>query len=164
MTLLKLLALLIGLAIAMAGAALALNRLPWSQPPGAVQRLITYLTTNAAETRRDHAFPELRSRRYPLERMPLFLALNRTVEALGWEIDQRDAEAGLLRAVVTTRWLRFKDDVEVRLIPDEDGTRVEVRSTSRLGGADFGANARHVMDLYAALEQVSEEEQGNGSR
>lgn len=132
--------------------ALALNRLPWSQPPGAGQRLITYLTTNIAETRRDHPFPELRPRRYPLERSRLLPAVNRAFSELGWTIANGTADSGLLRAVVVTRWLRFKDDVVVRLVPDAGGTRVEVRSASRIGRGDLGANTRHVLDLYTALE------------
>lgn len=153
-TLLKLLLVLLALGVALAAGALLLNRLPWAQPPGATQRLITYLTTNVAATRADSPFPELRTHRYPLERMPLFLAVNTAVAELGWEVAERDVEAGTLHAVVVTRWLRFKDDVEIRVVPGEDTTAVEVRSASRIGRGDFGANTRHVMDFYARLDQV----------
>lgn len=157
-TLLKILLALICLGIALIGAGLALNRLPWSQPPGAMQRLITYLTTNVAETRPDHPFPELRARRYPVEPMPLYLAVNQAIASLGWDVSRRNAEAGTLGAVVTTKLLRFKDDVAVRLVGEAGGTWVEVRSASRIGQGDMGANTRHVMEFYQALEDALEQE------
>ncbi len=155
-TLFKLLLVVIALGVALATGALLLNRLPWSQPPGTMQRLLTYLTTNVAATRPDSPFPELRTHHFPQGPMPLFLAINTAVQALGWEVAERDVETGTLHAVVATRWLHFKDDVVIRLVPATEGTAVEVRSASRVGRGDFGANTRHVMAFYAQLEQVLE--------
>jgi uncharacterized protein (DUF1499 family) len=74
------------------------------------------------------------------------------MRAEGWTI-VGDAEAdGRLEAVVITPWLRFRDDVIVRLTPWTDGrTRVDVRSKSRFGRNDFGTNARRVRHLLARL-------------
>lgn len=62
-----------------------------------------------------------------------------------------DAAAGggwRIEAVATSRWFGFKDDFIVRLTPLEvGGTRVDLRSKSRVGGSDLGANARRVRDF-----------------
>lgn len=142
------------LATALVGSGLAANRLPWNDPPGPWQRAVVYLTTNTAETAPDHPFPELRTRAYRQEHLPLFMAIHTALDALDWEIRERDAEEGTVRAVVTTQWLRFRDDVTVRLVPDGDVIKVELRSASRIGRGDLGANTRHVLDFYEQLERV----------
>ena len=68
------------------------------------------------------------------------------------------AESGTswrIEAVATSFWYGFKDDFIVRLTPQGVGTRIDVRSQSRVGGSDLGANARRVRDfmqkMHAAL-------------
>ncbi|OFX05998.1 MAG: hypothetical protein A3E78_01430 [Alphaproteobacteria bacterium RIFCSPHIGHO2_12_FULL_63_12] len=56
----------------------------------------------------------------------------------GWRIE----------AVATSFWFGFKDDFIVRLTPMEDGrTKIDLRSKSRVGGSDLGANAARVRDF-----------------
>ncbi len=54
-----------------------------------------------------------------------------------------------LHAACQTRWLRFTDDVEFWL--DESAQRIHVRSASRVGRKDFGANRQRVEALRAAF-------------
>nr|WP_163502076.1 DUF1499 domain-containing protein [Halomonas socia] len=67
----------------------------------------------------------------------------------GWEL----AEVGRdrIEATATTRWFGFRDDVAIRLSEVEGGTRVDVRSASRLGRSDMGTNAERIRDYLAAL-------------
>ncbi len=61
-----------------------------------------------------------------------------------------DASGGgwRIEAVATSRWFGFKDDFIVRLSPMDDGrTKVDLRSKSRVGGSDLGANAARVRDF-----------------
>jgi len=79
-------------------------------------------------------------------------ALNR-----GWQIVEAVAPGGRmglgrLEAVDRTFLLRLPDDVTVRLRPRADGTRIDVRSASRLGDHDLGTNAARIR---AFLEEVS---------
>ena len=46
----------------------------------------------------------------------------------------------------------FRDDVIVRVRPFEGGARVDVRSSSRYGSFDFGANAARVRRLLEDIE------------
>ena len=72
--------------------------------------------------------------------------------SLGWEIVSSDAAAGRIEATDTTTWFGFKDDIVVRVLPHPDGgSRVDVRSMSRVGKSDVGANARRVREFLAKL-------------
>lgn len=71
--------------------------------------------------------------------------------ALGWEITRNDPAAGELEATSTSRLFRFVDDVVVRVRPDGAGSRVDVRSKSRDGKGDFGANAQRIRAFRAQL-------------
>ncbi|MGZ4895356.1 MAG: DUF1499 domain-containing protein, partial [Candidatus Angelobacter sp.] len=52
----------------------------------------------------------------------------------------------------TTFWFGFKDDIVVRIAADGNGSRVDVRSLSRIGKSDVGANARRVRDYLAKVK------------
>jgi uncharacterized protein (DUF1499 family) len=69
----------------------------------------------------------------------------------GWEVTAVDAGAGTVEAVVRTRLFRFEDDVVVRVRAEGEGSRVDVRSRSRVGRGDLGANARRIEGFLRAL-------------
>ncbi|MBN7798892.1 DUF1499 domain-containing protein [Parahaliea mediterranea] len=79
-----------------------------------------------------------------------------TAEQLGWEVVYQAPRKGELEAVATTPIMGFKDDVAIRLRPSGDGgTRVDLRSVSRVGVGDLGANAARIR---AFIEQYSQGE------
>lgn len=69
----------------------------------------------------------------------------------GWEIVAADEASGRIEATASTPWFGFKDDVVVRLTPSGIGTRVDVRSVSRVGRGDLGANAARVRTFLDLL-------------
>lgn len=71
--------------------------------------------------------------------------------AMGWEVALVDPVAGRIEATATTTWFGFRDDVVIRVRPNGPGSRVDVRSMSRVGRSDLGANARRVRELLARL-------------
>ena len=73
-------------------------------------------------------------------------------EDMGWEIVAAEEAEGRIEATATTGWFGFKDDVVVRLTPVEAGTRVDVRSVSRVGRSDVGTNARRIVEYLRKLE------------
>ncbi|KCZ85668.1 hypothetical protein HAD_08285 [Hyphomonas adhaerens MHS-3] len=68
-----------------------------------------------------------------------------TVNDRGWTIVTAEPEEGRIEATDTSFWFEFKDDVLIRVQPEgEGGSRVDVRSVSRVGLSDLGANAKRV--------------------
>lgn len=70
----------------------------------------------------------------------------------GWRIVTADKGAGRIEAIDSTRWFGFEDDIVVRLTPWGAGTRVDVRSVSRVGLSDVGTNARRIRRYLDALQ------------
>lgn len=66
-----------------------------------------------------------------------------------------NSEDNVLRAVRTTRLLRFKDDVTVKAHPGSGSghSRMELHSASRVGKSDLGQNPRNLRELVGALEK-----------
>jgi uncharacterized protein (DUF1499 family) len=86
--------------------------------------------------------------------LPPSQALDRALAAarsMGWEIVASDPAQGRIEATATTFWFGFKDDIVVRLAAEGTGSRVDVRSLSRIGSSDVGANAQRIR---AYLEKV----------
>ena len=70
---------------------------------------------------------------------------------MGWEIVASDPKTLRIEATDTTLWFGFKDDVVVRLTPSPTGSRIDVRSVSRVGKSDVGTNARRIKAYLAQV-------------
>jgi uncharacterized protein (DUF1499 family) len=70
---------------------------------------------------------------------------------MGWEIVDSDPERGRIEATATTFWFGFKDDVVVRVRPASEGSRIDVRSVSRVGRSDVGTNAERIEEYLEKL-------------
>jgi uncharacterized protein (DUF1499 family) len=69
----------------------------------------------------------------------------------GWTVVDADPASGRIEANETSRWFRFTDDVVIRVAADGAGSRIDVRSVSRVGRSDFGVNAGRIRAYTAAL-------------
>ena len=71
---------------------------------------------------------------------------------MGWKIVASEPTSLRIEATDTTPWFGFKDDVVVRLSPSLKGSRVDVRSVSRVGKSDVGTNARRIRAYLTRLK------------
>jgi len=69
-----------------------------------------------------------------------------TAESMGWDIVASDDRAGIVEAIDTTRIFRFKDDIVIRVRGTAQGSRIDIRSRSRLGRSDLGKNAARIRE------------------
>ena len=95
------------------------------------------------------AYPDLRP---VLLDMPLDRAFQRALDVAedqGWEIVEANPSQGRIEATDRTFWFGFYDDVVIRLTPVEGRTVLDVRSKSRVGRGDVGANARRIREYLA---------------
>jgi len=71
----------------------------------------------------------------------------------GWAIADADGEAHRIEATDTTFWMGFKDDIVIRITPTEGGgSRIDMRSLSRVGRSDLGKNAARIRSYLSELE------------
>lgn len=155
-------AFVVSLPLELLGGALLLNRPSLLSPPGPLERLKTYLMSNVAETRCDHEFPELRPPLVPANAAQTQDAVVTAMRSLGWQ-EILELE-GKVRAVVTSPFFRFRDDVTIRLETTEGGTLSHARSASRIGQGDLAANARHLKALFAEVERLIDEVDPHSTR
>lgn len=102
-------------------------------------------------------------KRYYPDIQPLTLALPparvfpqalAVAQAMGWEVVEANEREGRIEATATTFWFGFKDDVVVRLTPAGSGSRIDVRSLSRVGVSDLGVNAQRIRAYLERLVQA----------
>ncbi len=131
------------------------NDLPLQDPPGAVARLQTYLSSHVASTADDSDYPELKPIILPTSMPQLSAIIKRVVTDQGWELVAEGQEGRELHVVITTPMMKFKDDFLIRLSSTEgQHTRVDIHSESRSGKADFGTNTRHLLNFRQALQDA----------
>ncbi len=99
------------------------------------------------------AYPDLAPIALPLAPTEALAKAEAAARALGWQIAAVDPAAGTLEASETTPLFRFVDDVAVRVRSSQGGSGsiVDVRSKSRDGRGDLGANAARIRAFRDAL-------------
>ncbi len=127
-------------------------------PPGMKQRLAVYLTTNTAKTSDDHPFAELRTPVFDIGPDELYIAVKDAATDLGWSIMDSDDVEWRLDMVAESELMLFKDDVKVEIKPlackeGETSTALHIHSQSRVGNADFAANAGHIQQLVKTVNK-----------
>ena len=106
----------------------------------------------AVATQQRAAYPDLAPLQLTLPPARVFdLALD-VARGEGWEIVAAIPHEGRIEATATTFWFGFKDDVVIRVTPADGGSRVDVRSKSRVGQSDVGANAARIRSFLQALQ------------
>ena len=74
-------------------------------------------------------------------------------EAKGWTVASVDPQAMQVEATAYAGYLRFRDDVIVKVTPVVDGSsRVDMRSVSRVGLSDLGYNAARIREFLGELQ------------
>jgi hypothetical protein len=98
-------------------------------------------------------YPDLRPLELSLAPTEAFARALAAARASGWDITLVDEKSRTIEAVATTRWFGFKDDVVVRVAAAGGGSRIDVRSRSRVGRSDLGANAKRIQDFLTIVER-----------
>ena len=98
------------------------------------------------------AYPDIQPLRLQMAPNIAFERAKGAIEEAGWQLVREDASAGRIEAVATTFWFGFKDDVVVRVAGDGSGSRVDVRSKSRVGKGDLGTNAQRIRTYQKRLQ------------
>jgi uncharacterized protein (DUF1499 family) len=109
-----------------------------------------YGGARVAEQQR-RAYPDIQPLTLPLPPEAAFDRVRTIVAAAGWRVAAAERGEGRIEAVDTTFWFGFNDDVVIRIRPEGAGSRVDVRSKSRVGVGDLGANAARIREFTRRL-------------
>jgi uncharacterized protein (DUF1499 family) len=181
-------ALLVGVAILAYPSFLAVRatRLPWLtdittdpvDPPRfeTVARLrprnansIVYAGAAAAQLQRA-AYPDIETLQVSVNPEQAYAAALAVINKHKWKVvDLRPPQAagrreGVIEAVARTPIMGFRDDVVVRVRFDDEGSRVDVRSSSRYGRTDFGTNAARVRRLLSDIDDSAGSDDETGKK
>ena len=98
------------------------------------------------------AYSDLKTLQVALPPPAAFQRAVAATQSLGWTLVTADQARGLIEANDTTSWFGFTDDVVVRILPSAMGSKVDVRSTSRVGKSDVGKNAERIREFLEEME------------
>ena len=108
----------------------------------------------------DQAYPDIGPMALERSAPEVFSLVHEAVERLGWTIVLNEAPgetgAGRIEATDRTLIMGFTDDVVVQVKGDDAHTVIDVRSVSRYGLHDLGANAKRIRDLFAEVTAALE--------
>jgi hypothetical protein len=107
---------------------------------------------NAAEQQK--AYPDLQSLIVETAPADLFKRAEATAREMGWEVVAAEAAEGRIEATDTTQWWGFKDDVVIRIVAEGNGSRLDIRSMSRVGKSDLGKNAERIRAFLAKVKEA----------
>ena len=99
------------------------------------------------------AYPDIIPLMLPVPPDQAFERALAVARRLGWQIIDADKNTGRIEAVATTFWFGFKDDIVIRLRPKDSGSRVDIRSESRVGVSDLGKNAERIRKFLKAMKE-----------
>jgi Protein of unknown function (DUF1499) len=90
----------------------------------------------------------------------VMLLVQRAATNLGWLVIDTVNPAGRtgtgrVDAIARSLIFRFPDDITIRIRPGVGETRIDLRSASRIGRHDLGANTRHIRDFRRELDAVA---------
>jgi len=97
------------------------------------------------------AYPDIQPLMVKAPKDKVFEASRQALASMGLDIVDANPGEGRIEAVDTTLLYGFKDDVAVRVQETADGTRVDIRSMSRVGKSDLGVNAKRIRTFMARL-------------
>ena len=110
---------------------------------------VDYRVETAAQQRL--GYPDIVPLRLDAPPAEAFVRAERAARAMGWEVVAVVPEALRIEATATTLLFGFKDDIVIRIRPQGQGSLVDVRSLSRIGGSDVGANAARIRSFFGKL-------------
>jgi uncharacterized protein (DUF1499 family) len=106
----------------------------------------------AVAAQQRESYPDIASADYLIGTEAAFEAAMAAARDMGWTVVAMDEAAGRIEAIARTFWFGFVDDIVIRVRPTDAGSRIDVRSVSRVGVSDMGKNAARVRAYLTALE------------
>ncbi len=103
------------------------------------------------------AYPDISTLMLERSNQDSYELIHGVIRDLGWEIvGERQPgsknQTGYIEAIDQSLLLGFRDDIVVRVRGDANFTRIDMRSASRYGSHDLGANANRIRETFAIMK------------
>jgi uncharacterized protein (DUF1499 family) len=108
----------------------------------------------AIAAQQHRAYPDIRPLILSVQPAGAFEKALAVARGMGWNIVDANEAAGRIEAVATTFWFGFKDDIVIRIEKSGAGSRVDIRSVSRVGVSDIGTNAERIRKFLAGMRET----------
>jgi len=102
---------------------------------------------DALGAKQREAYPDVKSLQTDLDPSAALTRSVSVLEDMGLEIVATDTAGNKVEATFTSFWFGFKDDLVVRIKPQSAGSLIDLRSVSRVGQSDLGANAKRITEF-----------------
>jgi uncharacterized protein (DUF1499 family) len=120
----------------------------------------------AAAEEREKAYPDIRPMELERSVTETFDIVHEAVKRLGWTIVLSEPpdgdQPGRIEATDRTMIMGYTDDALIRVTGDDAHAFIDVRSVSRYGKHDLGANAGHIRKLFAEVKSALEKGEKTG--
>ena len=105
--------------------------------------------TEELASEQSQAYPKVKTLVSDMTLIDAHAKAKSVIESMGLALVNSDAEKGIIEATETTAIWGFKDDVVVRVVEKDGKTIIDLRSVSRIGQSDLGANAKRIEKFLA---------------
>ena len=122
-----------------------------AREPANKDRDLSYPASFAAEQRR--GYPDLQPILLSQPPAEAFVRAQRAAGQLGWKTTYSDPASGVFEAQEVSPTFLFVDDIVVRVRPEAEGSRIDVRSKSRDGKGDLGMNAKRIRAFAQSIRE-----------
>ena len=110
-----------------------------------------YSGEEAAEAQRE-AYPNVQPLMTAAPKQEVIDEIVTLIVSRNWDLVSINRQEGRVEATEKLAWFGFKDDVVFRITETDDGSRVDMRSKSRIGRSDIGVNADRIESFLRDLE------------
>ena len=117
----------------------------------------------AVAAAQQQAYPDIVPYLSPLPPATLVAQAATVARNLGWEIVAIEPQQGHLEATDTSLLFGFTDDIVIRIMPHAGGSQLDIRSMSRVGRSDVGANAHRIRRFLQRLQATLAHHEGHGA-
>jgi len=101
------------------------------------------------------SYPDLAPLRVSTSQQATFDQAIEIAESLGWEISAQSEGRGVFDAQDVSSIFHFVDDITIRIDAEGSGSRIDMRSKSRDGQSDLGANAARIRAYFAMFGEAN---------
>jgi hypothetical protein len=118
--------------------------------------------SEATREAQQRAYPKVQPILVDMEANEAYQLALEAAKARGWRIVDAIAPSvregiGHIDATDKSLFLGFVDDIAIRVKPEANQTRIDIRSTSRIWRHDFGANAQRVRKFAETIQDLAQE-------